>query len=61
MRLARTTERFGDLPSLRTFECRACGIAFTRETEANPVAHLSTLRPAKALFADQDEQRDLRK
>jgi len=27
MRLARVTERFGDLPDLYTFECRACGVA----------------------------------
>jgi hypothetical protein len=25
MRLARITSRFGDLPDLYTFECRACG------------------------------------
>ena len=25
MRLARITSRFGDLPELYTFECRACG------------------------------------
>src|SRR5690348_1604474 len=27
MRLVRTTSRFGDLPALYTFECRACGIS----------------------------------
>jgi hypothetical protein len=27
MRLARTTSRFGDLPELYTFECRACGVS----------------------------------
>ena len=27
MRLARITSRFGDLPDLYTFECRACGVA----------------------------------
>jgi hypothetical protein len=26
MRLARTTSRFGNLPDLYTFECRACGV-----------------------------------
>jgi hypothetical protein len=26
MRLARITSRFGDLPDLYTFECRACGV-----------------------------------
>jgi len=27
MRLARTTSRFGNLPDLYTFECRACGLS----------------------------------
>jgi len=27
MRLARITSRFGDLPELYTFECRACGVS----------------------------------
>jgi hypothetical protein len=27
MRLARVTSRFGDLPDLYTFECRACGVS----------------------------------
>jgi hypothetical protein len=27
MRLARITLRFGDLPELYTFECRACGLS----------------------------------
>src|SRR5262249_16985695 len=27
MQLARTTSRFGDLPDLYTFECRACGVS----------------------------------
>src|SRR5262249_60651209 len=27
MQLARTTPRFGDLPDLYTFECRACGVS----------------------------------
>jgi hypothetical protein len=27
MRLTRITSRFGDLPDLYTFECRACGVA----------------------------------
>ena len=27
MRLARITSRFGDLPDLYTFECRACGLS----------------------------------
>ena len=27
MRLARITSRFGDLPDLYTFECRACGVS----------------------------------
>jgi hypothetical protein len=27
MRLARTTSRFGNLPDLYTFECRACGVS----------------------------------
>ena len=27
MPLARVTQRFGDLPDLYTFECRACGVA----------------------------------
>jgi hypothetical protein len=27
MRLARTTSRFGNLPELYTFECRACGLS----------------------------------
>jgi hypothetical protein len=27
MRLVRTTSRFGDLPDLYTFECRACGVS----------------------------------
>ena len=27
MRLARMTSRFGDLPDLYTFECRACGVS----------------------------------
>jgi hypothetical protein len=26
MRLARITSRFGDLPDVYTFECRACGV-----------------------------------
>jgi hypothetical protein len=26
-RLARITSRFGDLPDLYTFECRACGVS----------------------------------
>jgi hypothetical protein len=27
MRLARITPRFGELPELYTFECRACGVS----------------------------------
>ena len=27
MRLARITSRFGDLPDLYTFECKACGVS----------------------------------
>jgi hypothetical protein len=27
MRLARTTARFGKLPDLYIFECRACGVS----------------------------------
>jgi hypothetical protein len=27
MRLARIISRFGDLPDLYTFECRACGVS----------------------------------
>jgi hypothetical protein len=27
MRLARITSRFGDLPDLYSFECRACGVS----------------------------------
>ena len=27
MRLARVTSRFGDLPDLYVFECRACGVS----------------------------------
>jgi len=27
MRLARMTSRFGELPDLYTFECRACGVS----------------------------------
>jgi hypothetical protein len=27
MRLARITSRFGDLPDVYTFECRACGVS----------------------------------
>jgi GcrA cell cycle regulator len=27
MRLARVTQRFGDLPDLYVFECRACGVS----------------------------------
>jgi hypothetical protein len=27
MRLGRITPRFGDLPDLYTFECRACGVS----------------------------------
>ena len=61
MRLSRTTERFGDLPSLQTFDCRACGVAFTRETEARPVVHPSTLRPAQSGFGEPDKQQGLRK
>jgi hypothetical protein len=59
MRLSRTTERFGNLPPLQTFDCRACGVAFTRETAAGSAAHPSTLRPAKSVFAEQDKRRDL--
>jgi hypothetical protein len=29
MRLARVTSRFGDLPDLYVFECRACGVSHT--------------------------------
>ena len=61
MRLTRTTERFGDLPSLQTFDCRACGVAFTRETEKSQVAHPLTLRPAKSDFAGRDKQQGLQK
>jgi hypothetical protein len=35
MRLASTTSRFGDLPNLYTFECRACGVS---HIEAAPLA-----------------------
>ena len=31
MRLARTTLRFGNLPDLYTFECRACGVSHIDE------------------------------
>ena len=39
MRLARLTSRFGDLPDLYTFECRACGVTHIEAaTVALPVA-----------------------
>jgi hypothetical protein len=34
MRLARITSRFGDLPDLYTFECRACGVLRVEAEEA---------------------------
>jgi hypothetical protein len=34
MRLVRTTSRFGDLPDLYTFECRACGVLHVEADEA---------------------------
>jgi hypothetical protein len=33
MRLARTTSRFGNLPDLYTFECRACGLSHIEAAE----------------------------
>src|SRR5215469_10187895 len=36
MRLARITSRFGDLPDLYTFECRACGVSHI-EPELSPL------------------------
>jgi hypothetical protein len=31
MRLAGTASRFGDLPDIHTFECRACGVSYIEE------------------------------
>jgi hypothetical protein len=33
MRLARTTSRFGNLPDLYVFECRACGVLHVDEAQ----------------------------
>jgi hypothetical protein len=35
LRVARITSRFGDLPDLYTFECRACGVSHI-EAAASP-------------------------
>ena len=42
MRLARITSRFGDLPDLYTFECRACGVS---HIEAATFAATAQSRP----------------
>jgi hypothetical protein len=39
MRLARITSRFGDLPDLYTFECRACGVSHIEEHDRNHHHH----------------------
>jgi hypothetical protein len=38
MQLARMTSRFGDLPDLYTFECRACGVLHVEADDAAPNA-----------------------
>jgi len=34
MPLTRTTQRYGTLPAIHTFECRLCDVAFSREAVA---------------------------
>jgi hypothetical protein len=41
MRIARTTPRFGNLPDLNTFECRACGVSYI-EAAASPQRRCQT-------------------
>jgi hypothetical protein len=36
MRLARITSRFGDLPDLYVFECRACGMSHIEAAHRAP-------------------------
>jgi len=38
MRLARITSRFGDLPDLYTFECRACGVSHIEPALSTSIA-----------------------
>jgi len=38
MRLARITSRFGDLPDLYTFECRACGVSHIEPALSSSIA-----------------------
>jgi hypothetical protein len=39
MRLARITSRFGDLPDLYTFECRAFGVSRIEAADPQPSHH----------------------
>ena len=54
MQLARVTQRFGDLPDLYTFECRACGVA---HIEAGcKVADLEPEKPATGVQTHELEK-----
>ena len=43
MRIARITSRFGDLPDLYTFECRACGVSHVEAFTSRQRADFSAL------------------
>ena len=43
MRLARITSRFGDLPDLYTFECRACGVSHIEPALSAPIVDVLSL------------------
>jgi hypothetical protein len=58
MPLARVTSRFGDLPDLYTFECRACGVA---HIEAGcPLADLEPEKPATRVQTHELEKHHCR-
>jgi hypothetical protein len=58
MQLARVTQRFGDLPDLYTFECRACGVA---HIEAGCiVADLASEKPATRVQTHELEKHHCR-
>ena len=47
MRLARITSRFGDLPDLYTFECRACGVSHIEPALSASIIDALLLGPSK--------------
>jgi hypothetical protein len=61
MRLARMTSRFGDLPDLYTFECRACGVSHIEPGFSASIAGALQLGACRKDLWDAGDKRDVRR